>query len=227
MIGTDTNPSGQFLRPFFSFGVYLDNWSSGFYVYGNIAHNNVLCGCFFHGGQSNYVVNNIFFNTSEIMPPPGDYGHGSMGQINIQSMSSGSMPYNNTALKNVYFYYNATAQLIHATGAWNISYFTEIDYNLYYNPNVKIGNVSITGFTPAGNTWNDWIMAYNKKYDQHSLIDTDPMFKDVNNGNFEIDPSSPWKTKLPNQKKMQTRHWRTQRHAARNSKKYHRATSKF
>ena len=184
------------LRPFFSFGIYLDNWSSGFYVFGNIANFNVLSGCFFHGGQSNYVTNNIFYNTTENMPGPGQYGHASFGEIQLQPMSSGTQPYNNTVFKNVYFWYNKTNVLVHTNNKFNTSVFNEIDYNLYYNPNIKISNVSIPNFTPAGNTWNDWIMAYNKKFDQNSLIDMDPMFKDVSKGNFEIDPSSPLITKL-------------------------------
>ena len=144
------------------------------------------------------ITNNIFYNSTEFYTQSSNIN----GQIEIRPTPTpnGIQPYNNTILRNVYFYYNKSSYLINAggepAGTWNISWIPEIDYNLYYNPNIKIGNFSLSQFTPAGSTWNDWIMAYNKRYDQNSLVDTDPMFKDVNNGNFEIDPSSTLITEL-------------------------------
>ena len=145
---------------------------------------SLLTGALIHGGLGNYISNNIFFNSST-------------NQVELKSMSNTEPPNNNTVLRNVYFWYNKGSYLVGPkTNNWETSWLPEIDYNLYYNPNMKIADVSMTDFTPAGPTWNDWINAYNKRYDQNSLIDTDPMFKDVDNGNFEIDPSSPLITRL-------------------------------
>ena len=47
VIGTDQNSQGNILSPFYSWGIYLDNYSSGYYVFANIAHSNVNTGyCF-------------------------------------------------------------------------------------------------------------------------------------------------------------------------------------
>ena len=75
-VGLDTDPAGKFNTPYFTWGLYLDNWSSNFTVDSNIFHTNVLGGVFVHGGSNNTVTNNVAFNTSNAsMPPPGEYGH--------------------------------------------------------------------------------------------------------------------------------------------------------
>eukprot|EP01084_Bolivina_argentea_P180532 311906_1 len=190
-IGIDTNKFGEILRPFNSDGIYLDNWSSGFYIYGNIANKNVLSGIDIHGGHSNYIENNIFYNTSEFSTSNSN-GHVIMGQLDIREMHSGQQPYNNSIIRNVFFYYNISSLLIQDfNGNFKQIYCKEIDYNLYYNPNIKISDINIANFTPAGSTWNDWINGYNKMYDQHSIIDHNPMFLNETAGNFIIQSDSP------------------------------------
>lgn len=98
VIGMDIDDSGRLMRPFYSWGVYLDNFATGFRVSDNILNGNVLGeppvrflsqipqteligargagGVFIHGGSSNAIVNNIFYRSSNAsMPGPGHYGH--------------------------------------------------------------------------------------------------------------------------------------------------------
>jgi nitrous oxidase accessory protein NosD len=76
VIGMDIDDSGRLMRPFYSWGVYLDNFATGFRVESNILNGNVLGGVFIHGGSSNAIVNNILYRSSNTsMPGPGHYGH--------------------------------------------------------------------------------------------------------------------------------------------------------
>ncbi|MFC5309197.1 right-handed parallel beta-helix repeat-containing protein, partial [Azospirillum picis] len=60
---TATNPSGQVA----SWGIYLDDWTSGATVKGNYVHGNIG-GLFLHGGWNNTVVNNLVAgNTGDAM----------------------------------------------------------------------------------------------------------------------------------------------------------------
>jgi hypothetical protein len=58
----------------------------------------------------------------------------------------------------------------------------EIDYNIYYNPDIPVDSVRFDG-----DTFSEW-QARGK--DEHSLI-TDPMFVDPKNYDFRLQPDSP------------------------------------
>eukprot|EP01084_Bolivina_argentea_P316465 548578_1 len=180
--------------PVYTFGIYLDNWSSGYYIYGNILKNQVLTGINIHGGFSNWIQNNIYYNSTEYPQTPG--GFGQISFVDITKDGSKSL-FNNTLIQNVIFYFNKNSKIItDKDHAFEPSFVSNMDYNLYYNPKENISNITLGGLTPAGNTWNDWINAYNKKYDQHSLVDVNPKFIDPLNGNFNIENDSQLITKL-------------------------------
>ena len=73
MVGFDTDPNGTIMSPFFTFGIYLDNWSSGFLVEGNIIRTATSVPIFVHGGSNNTIKNNVLFNatTSNNLPSLG------------------------------------------------------------------------------------------------------------------------------------------------------------
>ncbi|MBF5095987.1 hypothetical protein F1643_17965 [Azospirillum sp. INR13] len=56
---TATNPSGQVA----SWGIYLDDWTSGATVKGNVVHDNIG-GVFLHGGWENTVTENVIAGNS-------------------------------------------------------------------------------------------------------------------------------------------------------------------
>lgn len=45
--------------PFYTFGIYLDDWSSGQHVYGNIVARSFLAGIDVHSGRDNVIENNV------------------------------------------------------------------------------------------------------------------------------------------------------------------------
>jgi len=48
VIGMDIDDTGRLMRPFYSWGVYLDNFATGFRIESNILNGNVLGGVFIH-----------------------------------------------------------------------------------------------------------------------------------------------------------------------------------
>ena len=48
-------------RPFETYGIYLDDWTSGTEVFGNVVTHTKNGGIFIHGGRDNVVENNIIF----------------------------------------------------------------------------------------------------------------------------------------------------------------------
>lgn len=99
-MGTDTDDEGHLIRPFFSWGVYLDNWSSGYTVTGNVIVQAWAATVFIHGGHNNTIVNNVFANATEQAVINGSAPMHTFGQATIGTC--GSLPLaNNTFTHNV------------------------------------------------------------------------------------------------------------------------------
>ena len=53
------------MSPHYTWGIYLDDYSSGTVIYGNVVDGTVLGGLHLHGGKDNIVENNIFARGAE------------------------------------------------------------------------------------------------------------------------------------------------------------------
>jgi len=65
VVGMNSNEKESMISPYYTWGVYLDAYSSGTEVYGNIIINTVRGGIFINGGKSNLIENNIIVNGIE------------------------------------------------------------------------------------------------------------------------------------------------------------------
>ena len=65
VVGMGTTLDGEFVFPNYNWGIYLDDYSSGTTVYGNIVVNTVQGAVNIHGGKDNLVENNIFIDGAE------------------------------------------------------------------------------------------------------------------------------------------------------------------
>lgn len=155
IIGVDTDAAGRFRSPFFTFGIYLDNWSSGFVVEGNVINTPTLTPIFVHGGSNNTIRNNILFNASTYTGIPAQGGSGwcacEAQAVSFGSMEPGDFPENNTFANNiVYSNKGANVTLISLDGGgmqWklmsNFSHGLTLDSNLYFDPNVNISDADV------------------------------------------------------------------------------------
>ena len=155
IVGVDTDASGRFRSPFFTFGIYLDNWSSGFVVEGNVINSPTLTPVFVHGGSNNTIKNNILYNASTYGGIPAQGGWGwcpcEAQAVSFGSMAPDDFPENNTFVNNiVYSSKGANITLISLDGGglqWklmsNFSHGLTLDSNLYFNPNVDISGAGV------------------------------------------------------------------------------------
>lgn len=165
-VGMISTPDGKILTPYFTWGIYLDDYSSGTVVVGNIVTRTVNGGICVHGGRNNFFENNIFVDAS-------------VEQIRLQPRDD--FMQGNRFVRNIVVYSNPQATLIFS---WDrrTDRFAEWDYNLYW---LKGGDAS-TGRTPLG-TLQDWRKA---GFDVHSLV-TDPLFVAPAKDDYRLLPGSP------------------------------------
>lgn len=168
-VGMISTPEGKVVTPYFTWGIYLDDYSSGTTVYGNIVARTVNGGICVHGGRNNHFENNIFVDAS-------------VEQIRLQPRDD--FMRGNRFMRNIVAYSNPQATLIFS---WErrTDRFVEWDYNLYW---LRGGDAG-AGRTPLG-TLQDWRRA---GFDAHSLV-ADPLFVAPERDDYRLRPASPaWK----------------------------------
>ncbi len=168
-VGLATTPDGQILTPHFTWGVYLDDYSSGTTVYGNIIARTVNGGVCVHGGANNQIENNIIVDGHDHqlrLQPRDDYMKG------------------NTFRHNIVSYARPEAQLIFS---WRnqAGMFTICDENLYWLRGGDLRQLT-AGITPAG-PWAKWLAA---GHDRKSQV-ADPLFVDAAKDDYRLKPESP------------------------------------
>jgi parallel beta-helix repeat protein len=167
--GMDTTASGQIVSPAYSWGIYLDDRSSGTTVYGNIVVGTLLGAVFINGGSDNRVENNIFVNGAE-----------NQIQLQPQDITTG-----NIVRRNIFFYQNTEAKLWQSSPSnWRRNVLAEVNYNLYWQSGSKAK--SDRALTPAGN-FAQWQAS---GLDRDSLI-ANPLFVNPNRGDFRLKSNSP------------------------------------
>jgi parallel beta-helix repeat protein len=171
-VGLKTSPEGEIMSPYFTWGIYLDDYSSGTTIYGNIVDGTVIGGFCIHGGKNNHVENNIFLNASSQqlrLQPRDDFMRG------------------NTFKNNIVAYQDPDTTLWYAYDkTWRPDRLSECDHNLYW----CYGDPDIAGsdrvITPEG-TYADWLKS---GFDAHSVV-ADPGFVSPELSHFGLRPDSP------------------------------------
>ena len=174
---------GVWEYPHYSWGVYLDDYTSGVHVYGNLIVRTYLGGVMVHGGQDNVIENNVIVD-------------GLAQQLQYQaidSLTSGRTPgHPDTSLwlmsgtrcmRNIFAWSDPKARWL-VGSKWD-QIIKESDYNLLWH-----GGQPITT-NEAGVTDGDYWAAWRKLgLDAHSVI-ADPRFVDPKHGNYQLQPNSP------------------------------------
>ena len=170
VVGFKTMPDGEIKSPYMTWGIYLDDYSSGTTVYGNIVANTQWGAACIHGGANNLIENNIFID-------------GAIHQLRYQPRDERF--HNNRVLRNVFYTTSEAADLFHSSGRFPPDAQLESDHNLLWHlmPEAYFQRDRLT---PEG-TLAQWRSA---GYDQHSQIG-DPLFTDPAHGDYTLRPGSP------------------------------------
>lgn len=167
--GLKSNADGTFRTNYFSWGIYLDDFSSGALVYGNVVARTDLGGMCVHGGRNNTFENNVFVNS---------HSH----QVRLQPRDD--FIKGNRFVRNIVAYTRPESDLIFSyTDQTDL--FSEWDNNLYWLRGADLNTLRHKN-TPVG-TFADWRKA---GMDTHSLV-ADPMFLDPAHDDYRLKPDSP------------------------------------
>lgn len=172
-LGMDTTPEGEIRSPHFCWGVYLDDFSSGTSVYGNIIARTPTGGVCVHAGKDNVIENNILVD-------------GRDRQIHLHP--EGDPMTGNRFIRNIVAYSRPEAEVIYLFQAWKENQqgrFAESDHNLFWCSNGDLKTLE-TKNTPNG-PFSAWLAA---GFDAHSKI-ADPRFVDAARDDYRLAPDSP------------------------------------
>lgn len=152
-LGTDTD--GKFRSPYYTWGILLDDYTSGATVRGNVVARSVLGGVGVLGGRNNVIENNVFVD-------------GTDGQVFFQAADASSV--NNRFSRNIVSFKSTEASLIQHAGTWANSMLAESGRNLFWHTQ-GASFFNGTKITPRGplKTWQT------SGFDKNSMI-ADPMF---------------------------------------------------
>jgi parallel beta-helix repeat protein len=175
VVGLRTTFDGQIVSPDYTWGIYLDDYSSGTTIYGNIVVNTVRGGVHIHGGKNNLIENNIFVNGAEQQ---------------IQLSPKDNFMTNNKIDRNIFCY--DQSQAILRSNNQKIGFsdrLVESNHNLYWNTsNLDLTQTQKT-ITPEGN-FRQWQAA---GFDSNSIV-ADPQFVALDKGDLRLLKTSPaWK----------------------------------
>ena len=160
-------------------GIYNDEGSTGILVENNIVYNTKFAGYDIHYAREITVRNNIF----------------ALGRLEQLSRTRGENHPSVYFENNIIYWKEGTL----FSGDWGdreYKYYTnpgrpegdnrnrnfESNWNVFYNPNLKIEDVKF-----GGGSFEDW---RKRGYDQNSVY-ADPMFVDPDNYDFRLKPESP------------------------------------
>jgi parallel beta-helix repeat protein len=170
-VGIGTTADGKIRSPYFTWGIYLDDYSSGTVVQGNIVARTDFGAICVHGGKDNRFENNVFVD-------------GNTHQIRLQPRDE--FMKGNRFLRNIVAYSRRDSDLIYT---WLWSYrrdnFADWDYNLYWLCDGDLNTLDVRN-TPEG-SFADWRRA---GFDEHSLV-ADPLFENAAEDDYRLRGDSP------------------------------------
>lgn len=172
-IGMDTTADGKFQSPHFSWGIYLDDGSSGTTVYGNIVARTTTGGICIHGGKDNVFENNILVD-------------GRDRQIHLHPERDPMT--GNRFVRNIVAYSRPEAEVIYLFQSWKKNQpgrFSESDFNLFWLTKGDLKRLG-TKNTPNG-PFAAWLAA---GFDKHSVI-ANPKFVNPQVDDYRLAPDSP------------------------------------
>jgi len=161
-------------------GIYNDEGSSHLLIENNVVYNTKFAGYNIHFCKEVTVRNNIFaFGRLQQLSRSRVEPHKSVFfENNIVYWKEGELLDKNWKDKPYTFHFHPK----NAEGTRETTSTFDMDWNVYYNPTLPLGNVKLNGMT-----WDQWQKAGK---DRHSVY-ADPLFVDADNYDFRLRPDSP------------------------------------
>jgi hypothetical protein len=163
-------------------GIYHDEGSTHLLVENNVVYNTKFAPFNIHYAREVTVRNNIFaLGRLEQLSRGRNEPHKSVFfERNIVFWREGKLYSQNWKDVPYEFHINPTHTAKHGLAKMTSTF--ECDWNLYFNPTLKLDEVKF-----AGATWAEW---HKRGKDLHSQY-ADPRFVDVDRADFRLQPDSP------------------------------------
>jgi hypothetical protein len=189
-------------HPFSTWGIYLDDWTSGTEVFGNVIANTNNAGILIHGGRDNYIVNNIIVEggkwqmvyssipsddpeIKKMFSKVKEVGYAKYSLLStIIDAQHGAAMSGNRFVRNIVYYKDNTSSLYEIFGDLDLR-TTVSDNNIIYSAGTTPRIPYVRG--AADRQWKAW---KDKGMDRNSVV-ADPLFSDYVNGDFHLLPESP------------------------------------
>lgn len=179
---------GVWAYPHFCWGIYLDDYTSGVHVYGNLVVNTFRGAVDVHGGQDNVIENNIFID-------------GAAQQLQyafIDSLTRGRNPAHpdkgmwlmsgNRTLGNIFAYTGPESSWV--KGAKWTRAIAESDRNVIWHAGQPITIIVPDAIDRGKSELTSWDAWRKQGFDRNSVI-ADPRFLDAKRGDYRLHPDSP------------------------------------
>ncbi len=177
-------------RADFGWGLYLDNYTSNSFVYGNIIVRSGLHGILVNGGQNNLIENNIIVDATSSATRFGGWW-----QQQMEGFMTG-----NRFSRNIFYSTNASAKILHTHYAFFQEPITDVlgesDYNLFFNTRTKDLIVKEIFAEQVGSKRLEKekeipLAEWQKMgFETHSAF-VDPLFVDPLHDDYRLKPESP------------------------------------
>ena len=165
VVGLKTTPEGQFQTPYYTWGIYLDDYSSGETIFGNVVARTVRGAYHNHLGFGNTIENNIFVD----------------GQDQQLEFNGNDQMVDNVVRRNIVVFSRPEAAYLRSR-PWNEQVLKACDQNLVWCS----GGAIPKSLTPAGD-WAAWRAA---GHDSQGMV-ADPKFVDPEHDDYRLQPDSP------------------------------------
>jgi parallel beta-helix repeat protein len=210
-IGFGKNHKYEWVSPYYCWGIYLDNFTCGTTVYGNICVRNMNGGPYIHGGVDNVIENNIVvdgetrqmtysswkpktpeqgkrieaeFQKYSVLPAYAKYP--GLAGMRDQTYEDRLKMSRNTFVRNILYYPNQETNVYTVR---ELDFATTVsDWNVIWNGGKPI-TIPRMGDKPA-DSWQAWCKL---GFETHSRI-ADPLFEDPEDparAGFRLKPESP------------------------------------
>lgn len=168
-----------------AFGIYLDNYSSNCFVYGNIILRATWAGVLVHGGKNNVIENNIIVDCGANFR----FQNIVASWLYWKEKGFENFMTSNHFCRNICYQSDPKAKVV-SLHLWTDRVLAQCDDNVVFQTGKGKYTVEHDDNVPDDQkikTFDQW---RNLGYDEHSLI-ADPLFVDPAHDNYRLKPDSP------------------------------------
>lgn len=194
-------PDENWKTPFYSWGICLDDWTSGTSVYGNVIAHTHMAAVHTHGGRDNVIQNNIIIegNLEQVRFQGKPTTDGMLPDMfsriteaarrkypelaSIKDARTDATMSGNRFINNIIYYSGRDSILFNISGLDAST--TQSDFNTVFHFRMPL----IIPFAHAEVTkhWKAW---QESGFDKNTAV-ADPLFRDLERSDFSLSPDSP------------------------------------